>query len=81
MAANNAKELDYMAANLPDEPGQPTPKLDEDRKIRPEMKELLEDIESGKPVKFKRTKVRVPIKNGKEDWDNAEKISDKFEEI
>ena len=47
----------------------------------PLIQELLDDIESGKPVKIKRTKMRVPIKNGKEDWDNAEKISEKEEEL
>ncbi len=49
--------------------------------MRSEIKEMLEDIESGKPVEIKRTKMRVPVKKGKEDWDNAEKISEKIEEI
>ncbi len=48
--------------------------------MRPEFEELLEEMKSGK-MKIKRTKMRVPIKNGKEDWDNAEKISEKEEEI
>ena len=41
----------------------------------------MDDIESGKPIKIRRTKMRVPIKDGKEDWDNAEKISVTEEEI
>jgi len=79
LAANSAKELDYMAANY--KPGQPTSKLDKDRSMRPEIKEMLDDIKAGKPLKIKRTKMRVPIKDGKEDWDNAEKISEKEEEL
>lgn len=47
----------------------------------PLIQELLDDIESGKPIKYKRTRMRVPIKDGKEDWDNAEKISETEEEI
>ncbi len=48
--------------------------------VDPAIKELLEEMKSGK-LKFKRTKMRVPIKDGKEDWDNAEKISEEEEEI
>jgi len=48
--------------------------------VDPAIKELLDEIESGK-LKIKRTKMRVPIVDGKEDWDNAEKISEKEEEI
>lgn len=47
----------------------------------PGIKEMIDDIESGKPIKVRVTKMRVPIKDGKEDWDNAEKISVKEEEI
>jgi len=44
-----------------------------------EIKKTLKDIEDGKPLKVKCTKMRVPIKNGKEDWDNAEKVSEHHE--
>lgn len=41
----------------------------------------MDDIKAGKPLKIRRTKMRVPIKEGEEDWGNAEKISETEEEI
>ncbi len=46
----------------------------------PNIKKEVDDIKAGRPLKFKRTTMRVPIKDGKEDWDNAEIISVKEEE-
>ena len=79
-AANSAKELDYLASNL-QPPGCPQQKQEKKQEMRPEIQEMLDDIKTGKPLKIKRTKMRVPIKNGKEDWEKAEKTSKKEEKI
>ncbi len=37
--------------------------------------ELKKRLDSGKPVKTKSTRMRVPIVDGKEDWEHAEKLT------
>lgn len=45
------------------------------------IKKELNKIIKGESFTIKRTKMRVPVKDGVEDWDNAEKVSEKIEEI
>ena len=47
-----------------------------------EIKDLVAEIDAGKPMKIKRTRMRAPIKgNGEVDFDKAEKVSEKNEKI
>ena len=45
------------------------------KNVRPEIQEELDKIDRGEKLGMKITKMRVPLKDGEEDWDNAEVIS------
>lgn len=43
--------------------------------MRKEIQEMIDLIDSGEPISERVTKMRVPIINGKKDWDNVETVS------
>jgi len=44
-------------------------------KVHPDIQEMIDKIDRGEKLEVKVTKLKVPIVNGKEDWDNAKTIS------
>jgi hypothetical protein len=49
--------------------------------VRKEIQDMIDKIDRGESIIGRITKMRVPIVNGEEDWDNAETISVEEREI
>jgi len=71
-AARQAKEIDQSVADY----------FEKEKELKmDEIKQAFADIEAGKPMKIKRTQMRILVKDGVEDYDNKEIISVTHETI